>query len=109
MCPWPWQNDSQECKHLIKYDGKRIEVSGISFQGFELGKASIEPRLLQAVSHALMLLDASQFHLCEAVKGAPDEETRRKYYDVMMNDKIRGQDIIMGFSCFDSQPRKQTG
>ena len=66
---------------------KGYEVSGISFQGFELGKASVEPKLLQAVSHALMLLDASQFHLCEAVKGAPDEETSKKYYDVMMNDR----------------------
>ena len=107
MCPWPWQNDSQECKHLIKYDGKRIEVSGISFQGFELGKASIEPTLLQAVSHALMLLDASQFHLCEAVKGAPDEETRKKYYDVMMNDKIRGQDIIMGLAVLTLNPESK--
>ena len=86
---------------------KRIEVSGISFQGFELGKASIEPTLLQAVSHALMLLDASQFHLCEALKGAPDEETRKKYYDVMMNDKIRGQDIIMGLAVFTLNPESK--
>ena len=54
-----------------------------------------------------MLLDASQFHLCEAVKGAPDEETIRKYYDVMMNDKIRGQDIIMGLAVLTLNPESK--
>jgi hypothetical protein len=50
-----------------------------------------------------MLLDASQYHLCQAVKNAPDDETK-KYYDLMMQDKIRAQDIYMGLAAFTIKP-----
>jgi effector-associated domain 7 (EAD7)-containing protein len=96
--------EKQECKHLIKYDGTKVEVSGVSFQGFQVGGVSVEQKLLQATSQALMLLDASQFHLCEAVKGAPDEESKKRYYDLMIKDRMRAQDIIMGLAALSVNP-----
>ena len=78
MVPWPWQRDKMECSHLIKYNGTNLEISGLSFQGVQLGKLAIEQKLLQAVSHALMIIDASQYHFCQAVKNAPDEESKKK-------------------------------
>jgi hypothetical protein len=49
-----------------------------------------------------------QFHLCEFVKSAPDEETSKRYYDIMMNDKITEQDIIMGLAALTlNQESKQ--
>jgi hypothetical protein len=105
MVQWPWRG--VECKHLIKYNGQRVEISSLSFQGFELGKLDIKPELLQSVSHALMLIDASQYHFCEAVKNAPDEDSKKKYYDYMMQDKMRVQDVIMGLSAFTFNPQSK--
>ena len=96
-----------QCPHLIKYDGKKVEVSGLSFQGFELGKLAIDQKLLQAVSQAMMFLDASQYHFCQSVKNAPDEESKRKFYDLMMQDKVRAQDIWMGLATLTINPESK--
>src|SRR5215212_4291894 len=107
MVPWPWQRDKIECTHLIKYDGKNVEISGLSFRGIQLGKLAIEPKLLQAVSQALMIIDASQYHFCQAVKNAPDEESKKRYYDLMMQDKVRAQDIWMGLAALTINPESK--
>jgi hypothetical protein len=107
MVPWPWQRDKMECYHLIKYNGTNLEISGLSFQGVQLGKLAIEQKLLQAVSHALMLIDASQYLFCQAVKNAPDDESKKKYYDLMMQDKVRAQDIWMGLAVLASSPESK--
>lgn len=97
----------EECKHLIKYNGQTVEISGLSFQNFQLGKLQVKPELLQTVGHVLMLIDASQYHFCEAVKNAPDEESKKRYYEYMMQDKVRVQDIIMGLAAFTLNPQSQ--
>ena len=96
---WPWKSGEKfdiKCNHLVKYDGLNMEISGVSFMGFELGEVGIKTELLQTAGHALMLIDASQYHFCELVRGAPDDDNRKKYYQLMMDDRIRAQDFIMG-------------
>ena len=73
-------NDDIICERLVKkIDVISIEIAGLNFGGFQLGKFGIEPKLLQTVGHALMLLDASQYDLCNSIKNIKDEETRQKY------------------------------
>jgi hypothetical protein len=107
MVSWPWQRGNLDCKYLIKHYGQSGEVSGISIPNIQLGKISIEPKLLQAASQALELIDASQYYLCQSVNNAPDVETKRKYYDLMMQDRLRAQDIIMGLAAFSINPQSK--
>jgi hypothetical protein len=107
MAPWPWQRGKMECAHLIKYNGINLEISGLAFQPLQLGKLAVEQKLLQTVSHALMLLDASQYHFCQAVRNAPDEESRRSYYHLMMQDKVRAQDIWMSLAALTINPESK--
>lgn len=62
---------------------------------------------MQAASQALELIDASQYHFCEAVKNAPDDESKKKYYDLMMEDKMRAQDIIFGLAALTINPQSK--
>src|SRR5215203_2642616 len=81
------EEDHMTCERLVKnYDGKSIQIAGLNFGGFELGKFGIEHKLLQTVSHALMLLDASQYDLCTSIKNMQDKETREKYIRLMTDD-----------------------
>lgn len=107
MPNWPWQKEKIECKYLIKHYGRSGEASGISIPQVQLGRVAIEPKLLQAASQALELIDASQYHFCESLKNAPDDESRRKYYDLMMEDKMRAQDIIFGLAAFTINPQSK--
>lgn len=50
------------------------------------------------------MLDASQYSLCQNVKGAPDEETKKKYYTMMMDDLIRAQGIIRAIAALSLIP-----
>jgi len=88
-------DDDIKCERLVKnYDGKSIEIAGLNFGGsFQLGKFGIEPKLLQTVSHALMLLDESQYDLCMSVKNMQDKEDREKYVKLMTDDKLAAQRI----------------
>jgi hypothetical protein len=88
------EGDEMTCERLVKnYDGKSIQIAGLNFGGFELGKLGIEPKLLQTVSHALMLLDASQYDLCTSIKNMRDKDTREKYIRLMTDDKLAAQRI----------------
>lgn len=92
-------NDDIKCERLVKkIDGKSIEIAGLNFGGFQLGKFGIEPKLLQTVSHALMLLDASQYDLCNSIKNIKDEETRQKYVKLMTDDKLAAQRIFQALA-----------
>ena len=75
----------------------RVVKSGISIPNVQLGKIAIEPKLASE-SQGLELIDASQYYLCQSVNNAPDQETKRKYYELMMKDRLRAQDIIMGLA-----------
>jgi hypothetical protein len=94
-----------DCEHLVKYDGKKIEIAGLSFLGkFQLGSLNIEPTIIQAAGQSLMMLDASQYSLCQKVKGAPDDETRKKYYALMMDDQLRSQGIYRAIASLSLNP-----
>jgi hypothetical protein len=91
--------DDIKCERLVKnYDGKSIEISGLNFGGVQLGKFGVEPKLLQTVSHALMLLDASQYDLCNSIKNIKDKETREKYLKLMTDDKLAAQRIYQALA-----------
>jgi hypothetical protein len=95
-----------ECAHLIKYNGTNLEISGFAFEPLQLGKLGVEQKLLQTVTHALMLLDSSQYYFYHAVKNAPDGESKKKFYDLMMQDKVRAQDIWMCLAPLTMNPEK---
>jgi hypothetical protein len=83
------------CERLVKnYDGKSIHIAGLNFGGFQLGNFGIEPKLLQTVSHALMLLDASQYDLCNSIKNMKDKDSQEKYVKLMTDDKLAAQRIF---------------
>ena len=46
-----WKSTNKEneidCERLVKYDGKKIEVAGLEFGNFKLGRFGFEPTLLQ--------------------------------------------------------------
>jgi Effector-associated domain 7 len=108
MVLWPWQKDKVECKYLIRHYGRGGEISGVSIPHVQLGKIAVDPKLLQAASQALELIDASQYYLCQSLNNAPDQETKRKYYDLMMQDRLRAQDIIMGLAAFSINPQSKS-
>src|SRR5215831_14719409 len=83
------------CERLVKkIDDKSIEIAGLNFGGIQLGKFGIEPRLLQTVSHALMLLDASQYDLCSSIKNMKDKDSQERYIKLMTDDKLAAQRIF---------------
>ena len=41
------------------------------------------------------------------MNNAPDEETKRKYYELMMQDRLRAQDLIMGLAAFTINPQSK--
>jgi len=104
---WPWQKGKVECKYLIKHYGYGGKVSGIGIPNVKVGEISIEPKLLQATTQALELIDASQYHLCQLLNNAPNDETKKKYYDLMMQDRLRAQDVIMGLAAFTINPQSK--
>jgi hypothetical protein len=107
MVQWPWQKGKLDCKYLIKHYGRSGKVSGIEVPNVKVGEISIEPKLLQAASQALELIDASQYYLCQSVNNAPDDETKRKYYELMMQDTLRAKDFIMGLAAFSINPQSK--
>ena len=96
-----------KCEHLVKFDGHKIEITGLSLGNFKLGSLGIEPTLIQAAGQSLMMLDASQYSLCQKVKGAPDEETKKKYYTMMMDDLLRAQGIYRAIATLSLNPTSQ--
>ena len=96
-----------KCEHLVKFDGTKIEITGLSLGNFKLGSLGIEPTLIQAAGQSLMMLDASQYSLCQKVKGAPDEETKKKYYTMMMDDLLRAQGIYRAIATLSLNPTSQ--
>lgn len=100
-------DDELKCERLVKYNGKKIEIAGLQIGGFQLGKLNIEPKLLQAVSHALMLLDASQYDLCRTIKGIKDKKKREEYLNIMMQDKLHSQQINRGIAALTLNPESK--
>jgi hypothetical protein len=95
------------CERRVNYDGTKVEVSGINFKGFNLGKIGVEKKILQTASHALMILDFEAYDLCMSVNGAPDKETQAYYYKRMMDDKLRSSSIYKVLAALSMDPESK--
>jgi hypothetical protein len=99
--------DVIKCEHLVRYDGIHVNVAGIKIENFSVGQVSVERNILQAAFHALMLLDASQYDLCLAVKGLMDRGLRESYQKKIIDDKIRSQNIIRAIASLSISPESE--
>lgn len=93
------------CERFIKYNGIKIDLSGLGLDILKIGELGIETTLLQAASQSLMILDFSHFTLCNAVKNAPDEETRRKSYNLMLADISRSNAVCEAIASLSLDPK----
>lgn len=96
------------CKHLITYQEKSIDIAGISIPNiFSLGKASINPQVLQEAEKAIKTLDLIFFQSCEMLKLAPNEEAKTKYYEQMVNQQQKLNDIAMTIAAYGDGQNNQ--
>ena len=94
-----------ECQRIVKsYDGKSIKLSGFSIGDIKLGELGIEPKLIQAASQALLILDASQYDLCVSIRNVSDETTRQEFIKRMVEDKLQAQKIFRAFALLSLNP-----
>ena len=68
------RNNEINCQHLVKYDGKNIQLSGIDIGGLQHGQFKFETKVLQTAGHALMLSDAHQYELCTLINSIEDKK-----------------------------------
>jgi hypothetical protein len=113
---WPWdrvknsfkrkksKDDGLQCERMVKYDGMKIEISGIDVSGYKLGKVGVERTLLQTVSHSLMLLDFAQYDLCTKIRGLSDAKTREEYNVKMVDAAFGKQAIIVSLAGLLANP-----
>jgi hypothetical protein len=100
-------SDDYKCEHLIKYDGRSIAIEGVSYGNIQVGKVGIERKLVQAASHALMLLDASQYSLCTSIKNINNKEERDSLTRLMIEDKVRSEKIIQTLAALSIDPQSK--
>jgi hypothetical protein len=99
---WPWSKD-KECEHLVKYQERSIDIAGVNIPNiFSLGNLSIKPQLVQATKEAIQILDLTHFNNCKTLKMAPDEESRKKYYEEMVNQQKKLNDIAMAIAAYST-------
>jgi hypothetical protein len=104
----PWSNE-EKCKRLVKYQGTNIEIAGVSVPNiFSLGNVSIKPQVLQAAEKALHYLDMNHFQNCETLKQAPDEESKKKYFEQMAKQQQKLNDIAMAIAVYSTNTNSQT-
>jgi hypothetical protein len=95
-----------ECHRIVKsYDGKSIQIAGLNFGNIQLGKLGIEPKLIQAASQALLILDASQYDLCSSIQNLTSEEERQQYVKRMIEDKLQSQKIYRALAALSLNPQ----
>ena len=105
---FPWSKD-EKCKHLVNYQGTNIEIAGVSVPNiFNLGNVSVKPQVLQAAEKALQYLDMNHFQNCETLKQAPDEESKKKYFEQMAKQQQKLNDIAMAIAAYSTNPNSQT-
>ncbi len=99
---FPWSKE-EKCKHLVNYQGNNIEIAGVSIPNiFTIGNLSIKPHVLQNVENAIQALDLVYYHNCQTLKQAPDEESKKKYYEIMTIQQQKLNDIAMAITMFRS-------
>ncbi len=105
---FPWSKD-EECKHIVNYQGTSIEIAGVSVPNiFSLGNVSIKPQVLQAAEKGLQYLDMNHFQNCETFKQAPDEESKKKYFEQMAKQQQKLNDIAMTIAAYSTNTNSQT-
>jgi hypothetical protein len=83
-----------ECYRTVKnYDGKNIKIVGINLGELQIGKIGINPQIIYNATQTLLLLDASQYDLCNTIKNIKDEKKRDEYVIKMADDKLAAQKI----------------
>ena len=97
-------NEGITCQRLVKYQNNSIEFSGVNISNITIGKFGIEPKLVQAASHALMLLDAYQYDVCLSVSNIEDRNERQKYVKKITDAKIRAEGIIHALAAMSISP-----
>jgi SAM-dependent methyltransferase len=95
------------CERLVKYHNNSIEVSGVNISNITLGKFGIESKLLQAASHALMLLDAYQYHTCLSIRNIEEKEKRQKYAEKITDANLRAGGIIHALAALSFSPNSR--
>jgi hypothetical protein len=102
-----WSKD-KECKHLVNYQGKSIEIAGVSVPNiFSLGNLSVKPQVLQTAEKAIQYLDMNHFQNCETLKQAPDEESKKKYFEQMAKQQQKLNDIAMAIAAYSTNTSSQ--
>ncbi len=86
--------NDMECYRTVKsYDKKNIEIAGINLGDLNIGKIGINPQIIHNATQTLLLLDASQYDLCNTIKNIKDERKRDEYIIKMADDKLAAQKI----------------
>ena len=95
------------CGHLVNYTQRAVKVE-LQTPVPHLGKVGVsvgvEPKLLQSASHAVMLLDASSYHLCKMIEALTDKEKRQKYIEESINDKFYAGRIYITLEAVRESP-----
>lgn len=99
--------DELECERLIKLKGSKLEIAGIEIQQLKLGKLGYESTLRQTVNQSIILLDASQYDLCKAIKGLKDSTKKEKYKEMMIEDKIKSRRITEALAVLLANPESK--
>jgi hypothetical protein len=70
------------CKHIVNYDGRSLDLSGLALTGseklkFELGQLKIKRELVQTASEIVQILDAAQYSNCIKIEQTPKDSPER--------------------------------
>ena len=104
---FPWSKD-KECKHLVNYQDKSIDISGVSIPNiFSLGNVSIKPQVLQAAENAIKILDLRHFQNCENLKQISDETTKEKFIENMNKQQDKLSNIAMAIDAYKINQNSQ--
>jgi len=101
------ENAELDCERLIKLKGSKLEIAGIEFETFKLGKIGYESTLRQTVNQSIILLDASQYDLCKAIKGLKDPDKKQKYIEMMVDDKFKSKRITEALAGLLTNPESK--
>ena len=81
-----------ECRHLINFQsrtgGGKVKVEGIEFE------VNLDTKLIRGATHALILYDAYQYHLCISIRNLTEENQRNKYTQQLIDLQLKMKYII---------------
>ena len=77
--PWPWN----DCKHVIKYDGNNLTLSGLegpSEINFKIASIQIKKDILQVATDIAQMYDLFQYSNCKKIQAFPKESPERAQF-----------------------------